>query len=132
MQEIPTRGLPILNPIPDPHPSDTSSDSTLVMHSFDTPIYTLRPSETSTNQSKAQASTFVTRKYKPVTKKVHAVLAELPEKYWITRNIIGEPIADMPTLSLNPPDFQPTGRYTTERHEIIDIAHSEELLWPDE
>ena len=102
------------------------------MHSFDTPIYTLRPSETSTNQSKAQASTFVTRKYKPVTKKVHAVLAELPEKYWITRNIIGEPIADMPTLSLNPPDFQPTGRYTTEHREIIDIAHSEELLWPDE
>ena len=41
--------------IPDPPPSDSSSESTLVTHSFVTPIYTLRPSETSTNQSKAQA-----------------------------------------------------------------------------
>ena len=102
------------------------------MHSFDTPIYTLRPSETTTNQSKAQASTFVTRKYKPVTKKVHAVLTKLPEKYRITHNIIGEPLADMPTLSPNPPDFQPTGCYTAKRHDIIDKAHSEEFLWPDE
>ena len=55
--------------IPDPPPSDSSSDSILATSSFDTPIYTLRPSETSTNQSEAQASTFVTRKYKPVAKK---------------------------------------------------------------
>ena len=118
--------------IPDPPPSDSSSDSTPVTHSFDTPIYTLRPSEKSTNQSEAQASTFVTRKYKPVAKKVRAVLAELPEKYRITRNIVGEPLADMLTLSPNPPDFQPTGHYTAERRDIIDKAHSEEFLWHEE
>ena len=118
--------------IPDPPPSDSSSDSTPVMHSFDTPIYTLRPSEKSTNQSEAQASTFVTRKYKLVAKKVHAVLAELPEKYRITCNIVGEPLTDMPTLSPNPPDFQPTSRYTAECHNIIDKAHSEEFLWHEE
>jgi hypothetical protein len=53
------------------------------MSSFDTPIYTLRLAKTSTNQSEALASTFVTRKYKLVAKKVHAVLAELPKKYRI-------------------------------------------------
>ena len=58
--------------VPDPPPSDLSSDSTPATSSFDTPIYTLRPSETSTNQSEAQASTFVTRKYKPVAKKVRS------------------------------------------------------------
>jgi hypothetical protein len=111
--------------VPDPPPSDSSSDSTPVTHPFDTPTYTLRPSEISTNQSEAQASTFVTRKYKPVAKKVRAVLAELPEKYRITCNIVGKPLADMPTLSLNPPNFHPTGRYTAERRDIIDKAHSE-------
>ena len=69
--------------VPDPPPSESSSHSTPVTSSFDTPIYTLRPSGTSTNQSEAQASTFVTRKYKLVAKKVHAVLAELPKKYRI-------------------------------------------------
>ena len=118
--------------VPDPPPSDSPSDSIPATSSFDTPIYTLRPSETSTNQSEAQASTFVTRKYKPVAKKVCAVLAELPEKYHITCNIVGDPLKDMPTLSPNLPDFQPTGRYTAERHDIIDKAHSEEFLWHEE
>ena len=112
--------------------SDLSSDSTPVTHSFDTPIYILWPFKTSTNQSEAQALTFVTRKYKPVAKKVRAVLAELPEIYRITCNIVGESLVDMPTLSLNPPDFQPTGHYTAERRDIIDKAHSEEFLWHDE
>ena len=118
--------------VPNPPPSDSSPDSTPVTSSFDTPIYTLRPSETPTNSPKTQASTFATRKYKPVAKKVRAVLAELPEKYRITRNIIGDPLEDMPTLSPNPPDFQPTSRYTAERCDIIDKAHSEEFLWHEE
>jgi hypothetical protein len=108
------------------------SDSTLVTHSFDTLIYTLQTSETSTKQSEAQALTFVTRTYKPVAKKVRAVLTKLPEKYHITHNIVGESLADMPTLSPNLPDFQPTGHYTAECHNIIDKAHSEEFLWHEE
>ena len=66
---------------PNPPLANSSSDSTLTAPSFDTPIYTLRPSDSTTNQSEAQASTFVTRKYKPVAKKVRAVLADLPDKY---------------------------------------------------
>jgi hypothetical protein len=60
------------------------------------------------------------------------VLAELPDKFRITRNIVGDPLADMPTLSPNPPPFQPTGRYTTERRDIIDKVHPEGFLWMEE
>ena len=72
------------------------------------------------------------RKYKPVAKKVRPVLAELPDKFRIQRNIVGDPLADMPTLSPNPPPFQPTGRYTAERRDIIDNVHPEGFLWPEE
>ena len=67
--------------VPDPPLSISSSDSTSTAPSRNTPIYTLRPSDSTNNQSEAQASTFASRKYKPVTKKVRAVLADLPDKY---------------------------------------------------
>ncbi|KAG5321874.1 hypothetical protein C0989_000194, partial [Termitomyces sp. Mn162] len=38
----------------------------------------------------------------------------------------------MPQLDPNPPDFKPTGRYTAECKEIIDQAHGEGFLWPEE
>src|SRR6202040_58515 len=55
---------------------------------------------------------FPKKKYKPVALKMRPILAELPDKFCIIRNIIGDPLADMPTLSPNPPPFQPTNRYT--------------------
>ena len=79
-----------------------------------------------------QTSTFVTRKYKPVAKRTHPVMAELPEKYRIIRNIVGDPLADMPQLNPNPPPFTPTGRYTMENKAIIDKAHPGDFLWPAE
>ena len=118
--------------VPNPPLANSSSDPTLTTPSFDTPIYTLRPSESTTNQSEAQASTFATRKYKPVTKKVRAVLADLPDKYRITRNIDGDPLAEMPTLTTHLPEFEPKGRYTAERRDIIDNVHPEGFLLPDE
>ena len=72
------------------------------------------------------------KKYKPVALKVKPVLGELPEEYRIVREIKGDPLANMPKLVENPPDFEPTGRYTAERKEIIDKAHSEDFLWPEE
>ena len=72
------------------------------------------------------------RKYKPVAQKIRPVLAELPDKFRIQRKIIGDPLASMPALSPNPPPFQPTGRYTTERRDIIDKVHPEGFLWPQE
>jgi hypothetical protein len=87
----------------------------------DTP-YTLDP----------QASTFANRKYKPVARKIRPVIADLPDKFRITRNIVGDPLADMPQLSPNPPPFIPTGRYTTENRAIIDRVHPGDFLWPQE
>ena len=117
--------------MPYPPSSISSSDSISTAPSLDTPIYTLRPLDSTNPQSEAQASTFASRKYKPVAKKVRAVLADLPDKYRITRNIDGDPLAEMPTLTTNPPEFEPKGRYTAERRDIIDNVHPEGFLLPD-
>jgi hypothetical protein len=70
--------------------------------------------------------------YKPVSRKVRAQLAELPEKFRIKRQIIGDPLATMPALNPNPPPFIPTERYTQERKEKIDAVHSDDFLWEQE
>ena len=71
-------------------------------------------------------------KYKPVALKTKPVYAELPEKYRIKREITGDPLKGMPTLNPNPPDFEPTGRYTQERKDVIDKKHPGDFLWPEE
>jgi hypothetical protein len=55
------------------------------------------------------------KKYKPVTKKVHPVIGELPEKFHIERKIIGNPLDDLPTLNPKPPPFKPSDCYTLKR-----------------
>ncbi|KAG6894473.1 hypothetical protein C0993_011411, partial [Termitomyces sp. T159_Od127] len=72
------------------------------------------------------------KKYKPVARKVKPVLGTSPEEFRIERHIIGDPLADMPELNPLPPDFEPTGRYTAECKEIIDQAHGDGFLWPEE
>ncbi|CDO76154.1 hypothetical protein BN946_scf184841.g1, partial [Trametes cinnabarina] len=72
------------------------------------------------------------KKYKPVAKKVRASLENCPEKFRIERNITGDPLATMPELNPNPPEFSPTGRYTAERKEAMDRAHGGDFLWPEE
>src|SRR5271154_4837 len=71
-------------------------------------------------------------KYKPVALKVKPVVQELPAEFRIKREIRGDPLAEMPKLSTNPPDFEPTGRYTLQRKERIDKVHKEEFLLPEE
>jgi hypothetical protein len=68
------------------------------------------------------------KKYKPVAFKVKPVIGELPAKFRIIRNIIGDPLEDLPTLNPNPPPFIPTGRYTQERKDLFDTAHPGFLL----
>jgi hypothetical protein len=60
------------------------------------------------------------------------MLVELPERFRIVRNIVGDPLATIPTLSNPPPPFRPTGRYTEERKQLIDNAHPGNFLWPAE
>ena len=68
------------------------------------------------------------KKYKPVALKVRPVISELPDKFRIVRNIIGDPLADLPVLDPNPPMFAPCGRYTQERMEIFDKNNEGFLL----
>ncbi|KAL7281404.1 hypothetical protein ACG7TL_004717 [Trametes sanguinea] len=72
------------------------------------------------------------KKYKPVAQKVRATLGTCPEQFRVERNITGDPLADMPKLNPNPPEFEPTGRYTQERKEAMDRAHGDDFLWPEE
>ena len=71
-------------------------------------------------------------KYKPVALKVKPVIQELPSQFRIIRDIKGDPLAEMPELSRNPPDFEPVGRYTQERKEQLDRQHKGEFLLPEE
>ena len=71
-------------------------------------------------------------KYKPVALKVKPVKATLPSEFRVERHIYGDPLADMPALSTNPPEFVPSARYNEERKAIIDAHHPEGFLWPEE
>ncbi|KAG6839772.1 hypothetical protein C0991_011812 [Blastosporella zonata] len=53
----------------------------------------------------------VKKKYKPVALCTKPVAAKIPDGFWIIRNIIGDPLEDMPSLSPNPPPYSPTGHF---------------------
>ncbi len=75
---------------------------------------------------------FGARKYKPVGVKVRPVKTTLPDEFRVKREILGEPLKDMPELSRHPPKFVPSERYTQERKEVIDANHDEGFLWEQE
>jgi Integrase zinc binding domain/RNase H-like domain found in reverse transcriptase len=70
----------------------------------------------------------VKKKYKPVALKVKPVIGELPDKFRIIRQILGDPLKNLPKLPTNPPPFTPTGRYTQERKELFDKLNPGFLL----
>ena len=70
-------------------------------------------------------------KYKPVALKARPQYTELPSEFVIKREIKGDPLANMPELSVHPPDFEPTGRFTAERKAKLDEVHDPEFLWPE-
>jgi hypothetical protein len=69
------------------------------------------------------------KKYKPVHLKVKPVIGELLDKFRIIRNIISDPLKDLPTLPTNPPWFRPTGHYTKERKDTFNTIN-DGFLWP--
>jgi hypothetical protein len=111
--------------------SSISQIHALHLPTTDSSTLSYTPSNVTKTPSK-QESTFVTRKYKPVARKICPVIAELPDKFRIVRNIVEDPLEDLPTLSPNPPPFEPTGCYTAECRDIIDRVHPEGFLWPGE
>ena len=77
--------------------------------------------------------TLVTKKkYKPVALKTHPVLSTLPSKFHIERNIIGDPLADIPTIPPILLPCAPHGHYTEERQNKTDNLHPPGFLWPAE
>src|SRR5713226_5935468 len=122
---------------PPSDPTSLSSRSVLLdtvstPHSPATFRTLLYPVKTLPSPSEQVLTFAAKRKYKPVALKVRPVLADLPEKYRITRHIIGDPLTSLPTLTPTPPPFMSTGRYTEIQRDIIDKAHSSEFLWPSE
>jgi len=88
----------------------------------------LSPHSTPSTGADSDAHMF---KYKPVIKKVKSVPTTLPEEFRMTRKIVGDPLADMPSLSPYPPDFTPTGRYDEAVRDIIDVNHPGSFLLPE-
>jgi len=72
------------------------------------------------------------KKYKPVALKVKPVLGTLPERFRITREIVEDPLKNMPRLPERPPEFQTKGRYNLDRKEKLDAVHLAGFLWPEE
>src|SRR5215470_9911135 len=119
---------------PHTHSADTLSALYLSAHSLDPA--SSDPSITRLLDHSNLPSYFVydpkKKPYKPVAKKVKAQLATLPENFRIKREIIGDPLASMPTLNPNPPPFTPNGRYTQTRKDKIDEIHSDNFLTEQE
>ena len=76
--------------------------------------------------------TIFIKKYKPVTQKARPIIGDLPSCFCIVQNIIGDPLTDLPQLSLLSPCFWLTGHYSKEQKQIIDRIHDDEFLWPEE
>lgn len=75
---------------------------------------------------------FASKKYKPVAQRTKPIIGHLPSPFRILRNITGDPLGDLPKLNPKPKPFVPTGRYTSERKEIIDKIHDSDFLWSAE
>jgi len=74
---------------------------------------------------------YFAKKYKPVVLKVKPVLGTLPERFRITREIVGDPLQGIPKLPEHPPEFKPRGHYTLEKKEKLDMAHEKGFLQPE-
>ncbi|CAK5268713.1 unnamed protein product, partial [Mycena citricolor] len=102
------------------------------------PIFSLNSSRTyptatsPSSQFYPSTSQFANKKYKPVARKIRPVLGSVPDEFRIERQILGDPLADLPYLDPIPPPFVPTGRYTAERKAALDDAHRGDFLWPAE
>jgi hypothetical protein len=68
------------------------------------------------------------KKYKPIALKVKPVIGELPDKFRIIWNIIGNPLQDLPILLTKPPTFTPTGCYMQECKDLFDKLNPGFLL----
>jgi hypothetical protein len=71
-------------------------------------------------------------KYKPVAKKVLPVIGELPETFRIEREIIDNPLDDLPVLYPHSLPFVTTDLYTLEQRHQLHKNHPGSFRWPAE
>ena len=69
--------------------------------------------------------------YKPVAKKVRAILAPLDEEFRITRSLPDDPLSRLKPLPSHPPNFIPGVCFTQECADNLDLDPAN-WLWPDE
>src|SRR6267154_1648022 len=74
---------------------------------------------------------FHTFAYKPVAKKVWTVAAAMPDEFRMIHHLLKDPLANLPVLPTNPPDFIPGIQYMQERSEKLDLDPAK-WLWPEE
>jgi hypothetical protein len=71
------------------------------------------------------------RKYRKAEDRIQPIAMQLLEEFHIVRNIIGDPLENIPVLPTHPPDFVPSLRYTQERYEKLQL-NPNGFLWPEE
>jgi hypothetical protein len=59
------------------------------------------------------------RKYRKVEDRIQTIVMQLPEEFCIIRNIIGDPLENMPVLPTHPPNFIPGLWYMQEWHDKL-------------
>ena len=69
--------------------------------------------------------------YKPVAKKVHAILAPLDKEFRITQSLPDDPLSGLKPLPLHPPNFIPGVCFTQECADNLDLNPTN-WLWLDE
>jgi hypothetical protein len=71
-------------------------------------------------------------KYKPIAKKVHPAIGELPKKFCIECEIIDNPLDDLPILYPHSPPFVTTDLYTLEQQHQPHKNYPGSFWWPAE
>ena len=70
-------------------------------------------------------------KYKPVTKKIKPIALATPSKFCVEHFRVGNPLAGLPALPTDPPEFVPGKQLTTDRADALEVDPSG-FLWPEE
>ncbi|KAG6850378.1 hypothetical protein C0991_010451, partial [Blastosporella zonata] len=121
------------------HKFTKASLAYLYLHAGSTPEITLPLPKITTSYSTYTAETQpkikgvqVKKKYKPVALRTKPVAASIPDKFWIKCNIIGDPLRDIPILSVNPPPYIPTGHFNQEQKDQFVETHNNGFLLKSE
>ena len=118
---FPTRGGPYLLPEVDQRSPDMYKKTMPAPNTTDFATY-YEPEREVSKKSLA---------YKKVANRIKPVATTLPEEFRIVRKIPSDPLAEMPTLPIKPPEFKPGKRYTEERKNKMPV-NVNGFLWPEE